>query len=251
MRVGLMAGRLDYSSMGTYRTAGVYRQSALLPLPDDFTAAEGAAFWVAALTAVAGMAVGGLTTASAQGKRVLVTAASSGVGVVALQTARGMGAETIASTTSADKAEDLAALADHVVVARDPQAMVDAVQQTTGGSGVDLAFDPIGFAYAQALMQTAAAGGQVVFYGILAGTEAPLDLRSLILKDLAVHGFTVYRLQRDLKMLEQVVETALDLATRGSIRPLIADEFPFEKAPRALSEMARNRHLGKIVLSLE
>jgi NADPH:quinone reductase-like Zn-dependent oxidoreductase len=250
MRVGLMAGRLDYTAMGTYRSAGIFGQRALLPLPDDYTFAEAAGLWVAAMTAVGGLRVGGLRPDGPTGKRVLVTAASSGVGVITLQAARAMGAETFASTTSPDKARQLEELADHVIVTRSAEELVEAVRQLTDDEGVDIAFDPVGFAYAQALMETAATDGQVVFYGLLAGTEAPFDMRNLILKDLGVHGYTVYRLQRDPELLEEIVATVMTLADGGGIRPLIAAEYRFEEAPEALAAMARNEHIGKIVLTV-
>lgn len=249
-RVGLMVGRIDHRGMGTYRTSAIYPQSTLLPVPETLSAIEGAGFFLATLTAVAGLNVGHLTPASADGTRVLVTAASSGVGVVALQAARAMGAETIAATTSAAKAARLSGLADHVVVAPTPDDLVEGISAATGGAGIDLAFDPVGFDYAQALMQTAAQDGHVVVYGLLSGMEAPLDLRTMIFKDLGLHGFTIHRIQRYPALLDEVVGTTLGLAESGRLRPLIAERYPFDEAPRALEAMARNEHFGKIVLEV-
>jgi NADPH:quinone reductase-like Zn-dependent oxidoreductase len=250
-RVGLLVGRVDYSAMGTYRTAGVYPQNALLPLPKTLSFAEGAGFWLVTLTAIGGLRAGGLTATSDPGRRVLVTAASSGVGVITLQIARAMAAETFAVTTSPAKAERLQALADHVIVAENPDALVAEVKRLTDGRGVDIAFDPIGFDYAQALMETAAVDGHVVVYGLLSGTEAPLDLRTMIFKDVGVHGYTVHRLLRDPAVLESTVRTAVLLADQGAIRPLIASEYHFDEAPEALAAMARNEHIGKIVLTVD
>jgi NADPH:quinone reductase-like Zn-dependent oxidoreductase len=250
-RAGLMVGRVDHRGMGAYRTHGLYPLQTLLPVPETLSAAEGAGLWLAALTAVAGLRTGGITQETADGKKVLVTAASSGVGVVTLQAARAMGAATIAATTSPEKAARLEELADQVVVATTPDAMVEGVDEFTGGTGVHCAFDPVGFDYAPALMRTAAQDGHVVVYGLLSGTEAQLDLRTMIFKDLGVHGFTVHRIQRDPALLEGVMSTILDLVESGDLRPLIADSFAFEEAPRALELMASNRHLGKIVLTVE
>jgi NADPH:quinone reductase-like Zn-dependent oxidoreductase len=245
-KVGLMVGRVDYANMGTYRTVGIYPQRALLPHPETFSDSETAAWWLASLTALGGLRVGALR----EGHRALVTAASSGVGVMALQIARALGAETIASTTSPDKLDVLRQLADHVVLSDDPAELPPAVAELTGGAGVDLAFDPVGYAYAEALLGCAAADGHVVVYGLLAGEPPPLDLRALILKDLAVHGYTVYRLQRNAAELAAVVGSALQLARGGTVRPIVAAEHPFERAPEALTQLAENRHVGKIVVNL-
>ena len=249
-RVGLMVGRIDHRGTGTYRTSGVYPQTALLPLPEPLSFAEGAGLWLTALTAVAGLDAGHVTRETAKGRKVLVTAASSGVGVMTLQVARGMGAVTVAATTSPHKAARLEELADHVVVAQNPDALVDGVNAASGGAGVDCAFDPVGFDYAQALLQTAAQDGHVVVYGLLAGTEAPLDYRTMIFKDLGLHGFTVHRIQRDPALRERVMSTILGLVESGDLRPLIASRYPFEEAPRALEAMASNQHVGKIVLEV-
>ena len=250
-RVGLLVGRVDFRNMGTYRSAGIFRRDALLPLPANLSFAEGAGLWLTGLTAFGGLAAGGLTPASPPGRRVLVTAASSGVGVTTLQVARAMAAETFAATTSSAKAGALEALADHVIVANDGSELVDAVGRLTGGVGVDLAFDPVGFDYAPALMQTAAVDGHVVVYGLLAGSEAPLDLRTMIFKDVGFHGYTVHRLLRSPERLDEAVITVLRLADDGRLRPIIAREMPFSEAPQALATMQRNEHLGKLVLTVD
>jgi NADPH:quinone reductase-like Zn-dependent oxidoreductase len=250
-RVGLLVGRIDFARMGTYRTAGIFRRNALLPIPATFSFTDGAGLWLTGLTAIGGLRAGGLTSDSPPGQRVLVTAASSGVGVMTLQIARTLGATTFAATTSPAKVGALKALADHVIVASTPADLIDTVKQLTDGAGVDVAFDPVGFAYAPALMQTAAVDGHVVVYGLLSGTEAPLDLRTMIFKDLGVHGFTVHRLLRNPDALDEAVATIIRLADQGSLRPIIAHEIPFEQAPEALRLMERNEHLGKIVLTVD
>ena len=54
--------------MGTYRTAGIYPQRTLLPLPDELSFAEGAGLWLNTLTALAGLDAGRVTPATAAGR---------------------------------------------------------------------------------------------------------------------------------------------------------------------------------------
>ena len=249
-RVGLLVGRIDHRGMGTYRTAGIYPQSTLLPLPANLSFPEGAGLWLNTLTALAGLDTGQVTPDNAERKTVLITAASSGVGVVALQAARAMGAKTVASTTSQAKADQLGELADHVVVAPDPEALVEGVGEATDGGGVDLAFDPVGYDYSAALLRAAAQDGHVVVFGLLSGTAAPLDLHTMIFKDLGVHGFTVHRIHRRPGLADRMVRQALDLVESGRLRPIVAATYGFEKAPEALTALSRNEHFGKIVLGV-
>lgn len=246
-RVALLAGRLDIGGMGAFRTAGLYSNEALLPVPESLSDAEGAALWINALTAVGGLQAGGVTAAGADGRKVLVTAASSGVGVTALQTAGAWGAETVAVTTSPGKRESLRELADHVVLA---DQMEEAIAELYGGSGVDLAFDPVGFANAEVLTRIASIDGGVVFYGIMAGSEASLDLVSMLRKDLGLHGFTIYRLLRRTELLAAAVAEIDALVASGELKPIVAATFPFDQAPQALAELAKNAHLGKIVVEV-
>lgn len=247
-RVALLVGRVDLGSMGSFRTAGLYPVSALLPVPEAFSDAEGAGLWVGALTAVGGLMSAGLGPGAATGRSVLVTAASSAMGVAALQAARAWGATTLAATTSPSKAERLATLADHVVVARDAETLAAATRERSGGRGADVVFDPVGFAYVPAFWKATAPDAHVVLYGILAGSEAALDLRALIQKDLTLHGYTIYRLLRDPAQLMRVIAAALTLAHDGRLRPLVASEYAFEQAPEALTALGRGEHLGKLVL---
>lgn len=40
----------------------------------------------------------------------------------------------------------------------------------------------------------------------------------------------------------------MDLAREGSVRPLVAATFPLDRAAEAQEELARRRHVGKIVM---
>jgi NADPH:quinone reductase-like Zn-dependent oxidoreductase len=40
----------------------------------------------------------------------------------------------------------------------------------------------------------------------------------------------------------------MDLARRAGIQPVIAAAFPLDQAARAQEELARRRHVGKIVM---
>lgn len=250
-RVALLAGRVDYAATGTYRTAGIYPVTALLAHPPALDVRQGAALWLTGLTAMGGLGAGGLDGDSAGGKRVLITAASSGVGVLALQIARNWGARTLAATTSEEKVEALAELADDVVVVDpDPAITAERISEVSGGRGFDVAFDPVGYANVSLLFESAADSAQIVYYGLMAGTEAGLELVPLLRKNLGVHGFTIYRLLANPTLLDRAVSYILDMIDGGRLELRIDSVYPFAEAPAALAAMARNEHLGKIVVEV-
>lgn len=255
-RVALLVGRIDFEGMGTFRTAGLYPAGALLPVPTSLSDAEGAALWVAALTASGGLRAGHISPETAKGRKVVVTAASSGVGVVALQLARAWGAEPIAVTTSPEKVaalEDLGASKVVVSSRDDPSGLGAALLEATDGEGFATAFDPIGFANAAGLFEGAGVGGQIVLYGIMAGPDpgslrADLDVVSLLRKNASVHGFTIYRLLRPGGGVEEIVSDVVHQVEAGRLSLPIAKTFPLDAAPDAMNELARDAHVGKIIL---
>jgi len=250
-RVVPLVGRVDFQAMGTYRDEGIYPQTALLPVPEKLHDVEAAGLWIAALTALGGWQTAGIDEEAASGKTVAVTAASSGVGIVALQIARAWGARTVAVTTSPEKEAALAAEADSVLVVPRGDGGGDgfgsALAEICGG-GFDAAFDPVGYANAVSLYEAAGSGAQIVYYGIMAGSSAPLDMVALLRKNLGVHGYTIYRLFQPSGRLEGAVRTIQELVDSGDLRPRVAAEYALEEAPAALLAMNASEHLGKIVL---
>lgn len=247
-RVALLAGRIDYKNMGTYRGLGVYPTNALVPVPETFSDAEGASFWVGALTMVGAAHVVGLLPGQGEGKNVVVTAASSAMGVAALQIARARGARAIAVTTSAAKADALRALADTVVVAPKPEDIAPGIRAVTAQKGFDIAFDPVGHANVAPLFDAAGVEARILNYGMMAGADSRMDLVALMRKDIDVHGYTIYRNLRHPERLKAVIDDAMDLGRRGLLTPIVSKEFAFTEAKEALAAMASNQHLGKLVL---
>ena len=247
-RVALLAGRVDYKNMGTYRGLGVYPSNALLPVPEAFSDAEGAAFWVGALTMVGASLVVGLGPGQGKGKNVVVTAASSAMGVSALQIARARGARAIAVTTSPSKAGPLRLLADEVVVATKPEEIAPGIRKVTADKGFDIAFDPVGHANVAPLFEAAGVEAHILHYGMMAGADSLMNLVALMRKDIDIHGYTIYRNLRHPEKLKAVADDAMDLGRRGLLRPIVSKEFAFTEAKEALVAMASNQHIGKLVV---
>ncbi len=247
-RVALLPGRIDVPGMGSYREHGLFSQSSLVKLPEGSSDVEGAALWMGALTAGGCFRTAGLSADNAAGRRVVVTAATSGVGVIALQLARAFGAHTIATTRKPEKRAALEALADHVIVAESPQALSDALKSATEGKGFDVAIDPVGAEYLPPLITAAAPLAHIVHYEMISGREPALPLPMLLIKDLSISGFTLFRYLRSPGLLEEVASETLRLG--DALRPIVSRTFAFEQAPLALETLVKGEHLGKLVLTL-
>ena len=123
---------------GGYAELAVTGPGELIPLPDDWSFAEGAAMPVAYATAYAGLVrYGGLRA----GERVLIQAAAGGVGIAATQIAKLVGAE-VYGTASPSKHDAIRGFGvDHPVDYR-THDVVDEVRRIAGEQEpLDLVFD--------------------------------------------------------------------------------------------------------------
>ena len=245
-RVALIPGKVDIASMGVYRDSGLYDQSALAPVPESYSDAEGASYWMGILTMGGCYEMAGLTPATAAGKTVLVTAATSSMGIVALKLARAWGAKTIATSRSADKGKALEAVADHVVVCSNSEQLTDGVMAVTGDAGVDVAVDPVGADFYEGLVNATGLGGQIVSYEMITGATGPVPIAKMMIKDISIHGFTIFRVFNTPGLLDTLIGQGLEYAE--AVRPLVAKTLPLAEAPAALAELGAAQHVGKIVL---
>lgn len=242
-RVALTPGRIDMCAMGTYRDLGTYDQDALIPVPDGFSDAEGAAFWMAFLTVAGCLHNAGMTPANAPGKTLLVTAASSSVGVMALKIGRLWGARTLATTRSTAKSEVLEEFADEVLVCEDAGQLAE---QLTSGRGFDVAIDPVGGAFIDAMVGGASHGAVIVSYEMITGGRAAYSIGQVLVKDLTIRGFALFNIFQQAGLFEELV--ALGLKYASDLVPVIARTLPLEAAPSALYELGTARHIGKFIL---
>ncbi len=248
-RVALLPGRVDICGMGAYREVGLYDQAALAPVPDDFSDAEGAAYWMGILTMGGCLEMAGLTPDNTRGKKVLITAATSSMGIIALKLARAWGAETFATSRSADKAKALEAVADHVIVCGDSDSLIAGVNAATDDHGVDVALDPLGADYYAGLFAVTANGGDIVSYEMITGPVASVPIATLMINDLSIHGFTIFRVYKKPGLLDTLIRWGMEYSDR--VRPIVSKTFPLIDAPAALAEMVEAKHVGKLVLLVE
>lgn len=242
-RVALTPGRVDMCGTGTYRDCGIYDIKALIPVPKTFSDSEGAAFWMAFLTVAGSLNNAGLTAENASGKTLLVTAASSSVGVMALKIARLWGARTLATTRSAKKRDELAQLADEVLVCERGEQLAE---QLKSSGGFDVAIDPVGGDFVDAMVSGANHGAVIVSYEMIAGGRPEYSIAQVLVKDLTIRAFALFNIFRQPGLCEELVQLGLKYA--DGLVPVIARTFPLDEAPSALLELSTSQHIGKFIL---
>lgn len=169
-------------------------------------------------------------------QRVLVTGASGGVGSAAVQLAARRGAH-VTAVAAADKHADVTSLGASSVVDRHADLV-----QSFGRNAFDAVIDVVGGDSWPRLLEVLRPRGQYAVAGAIGGPVVQLDLRTLYLNDLDVHGCT--------RVDAGVFADLVGYIQRGEVRPLVAATFPLEQIVEAQRLFLTKRHVGKIVLQI-
>jgi NADPH:quinone reductase-like Zn-dependent oxidoreductase len=194
---------------------------------------------LAALPIAYGTALGMLERGGvAEGHTVVVTGASGGVGLAAVQLASARGARVVA-VCSGGKADAVREAGADLVVDRGRGTVVADLAKAAP-QGYDAVIDVVAGPVLAAGLDLLRPGGRWVVAGALNGWEIRLDVRRLYLANIALVGSTMHT--------PRIFELLVDLARRGSVRPVIAATFALSDVARAQRELARRTYVGKIVI---
>jgi NADPH:quinone reductase-like Zn-dependent oxidoreductase len=241
------------------------REDMVYELPKDLSFEQGAAFPVNYATAQAGLVVmGGLKEA----ERVLIHAAAGGVGISATQIAKLIGAEVF-GTASASKHDAIREQGvDHPIDYRS-QDFAEEVRRITGGEGIDVAFDALGPGSFRKDYELLRPGGRLIMYGaseVQTGQSRsiPTALRTLakspfssmpwwkglgvMNENKGVFGLNMLHWWDEEQSLDRAIEPLIPALQKGDLKPVVAEAFPFDRAPDAHRFIAERRNVGKVVL---
>ena len=236
-----------------------------LPLPEQLSFEQGAAFPVNYGTAYAALVVMGSLRA---GTRVLIHAAAGGVGIAATQIARNAGAE-IFGTASPAKHEAIRAQGVKHSIDYRSQDFAAEVMRLTAGEGVDLILDALGPTSFRKDYRLLRPGGRLVMYGLSEATkdgkrDIPAALRGLARMPLAtipwwkslalmnenkgVFGLNMLKWWEREGGLDRLIEPLMADLEAGRLEPVVAEAFSFERAAEAHEFIGERRNVGKVVL---
>ncbi len=170
---------------------------------------------------------------------VLVTGASGGVGSALIQLALRRGARVVAMS-SANKAEQVAAIAPDAVIPRTSANIQEKLLDSVGIESVSVVADVVGGPSFPNLIKILARGGRYTCAGAIAGSIVNLDLRDLYLRDLTFYGCTVPALDNFANVVRYIEQE--------EIRPLLAAVFPLEKLHEAQELFITKKYVGNIVV---
>lgn len=247
----VMAG----TQFGGYAEEVVVAADDAIALPDGLSFEEGAAIPVVYATAWAALLGYGSLR---EGERVLIHAAAGGVGIAATQIARRHGAEVwgTASPGKHDAIRDLGV-----------QHPLDYTRDRWWSAvpPLDIVLDAIGGPSFKRSMGLLRPGGRLVAYGASSVNQGETKnmlkvlpkalpmIRGFSLLDQmqaskSVIGLNMLSLWKDRGTLAPWIDPVTDLIADGTVRPVVHEAVPFDRAADAHRILAERRNVGKVVL---
>ena len=175
----------------------------------------------------------------AAGERVLISGAAGGVGGGLIQLCRARGAIPYA-ITSTDKADAVSALGAEAVVIRDQGDWVAELRARLHGKAIDVVADVVAGPLFKDLINILRPEGRYTTAGAFAGATVELDLRTLYLKHLEMHGSS----QGTRKAFQQL----LNYIESGRVSPNLFATYPLSEFHRAQTDFMAKKYIGKLVV---
>jgi NADPH2:quinone reductase len=178
------------------------------------------------------------------GETVLVHGASGGVGIAGVQLARA-GGMTVIGTAGTDRGRRLvAAQGAHHALDHTAPGYLDELMTLTSGRGVDVVLEMLANVNLQKDLGAIAMGGRIVVIGNRGSVE--INPRAAMNKDAAILGMALFHASP--AQMAGIHAALVEGLRNGTLRPVIAQEFPLAQAARAHEAVMETGHHGKIVL---
>ena len=235
-----------------HRTGGfaeeiIVPKTALHPLPENFSFAEGAAFIAGYNTAYVALHRRGNLQ---KGETLLVLGASGGMGLAALEIGKLLGAKVIGAASSEEKLNIARQKqADHLI--NYSKGFHEQVLEFTGGRGADVIYDPVGGDVFDESTRCIAWEGRLLVIGFAGGRIAEIKTNIPLIKGFSVVGVRAGEYgRRNPQGAKENMTVLFNWAGQGKLRPHISCIYPLEKAKEALHLLANRQAVGKVVLAI-
>ena len=172
------------------------------------------------------------------GETVLVTGASGGVGSGIVQLARGRGAIPYA-ICGKDKVDAVKAVGAEAVIPRENNILQE-VPDIMNGKPLDVVADLVAGPMFKDLINLIRPEGRYTTVGAIAGPVVEMDLRTIYLKQLTIHGSS-HGSRAAFERLHGYIES-------GTIKPLLWQTYPLSKIIEAQADFKKKGYVGKLVM---
>jgi NADPH:quinone reductase-like Zn-dependent oxidoreductase len=127
------------------------------------------------------------------------------------------------------------------------------IKQLTGGAGVHMVLDFVGASYMEQNLDALALWGRLVFLATMGGSDAQVNLRTVMSKRIQILGCTLRSrtLEEKLAVTRRFATHVVPLLASSQVVPIIEEVYPLHEIARAHKAMAENRNFGKLILRID
>ena len=239
--VGMLGGG------GGYAQRVAVNPAQLFPVPDSVsdgqaltTLVQGATAWHLLRT----------STHLQAGESVVVHAGAGGVGTIAIQLAKRWGAGRVIATASSEEKRALTLeLGADIAIDSRTSDLTAALRDANDGRGVDVVLEMTGGPVFDQSLAALAPLGRLAVFGMAGRVPPkPVDATHLMARSTAVIGFWLVHIAQRPYLLAEAVSDLMNLIADGSIRPIVGETYPLDRAADAHRALLDRSSVGKLVL---
>jgi NADPH2:quinone reductase len=240
------SGRVAFADQpGAYAEASLVSTDRLIPLPDDFSFEEGAAFPLQGMTAHYLIHE---FRKPAPGDVVLIHAAAGGVGQLLVQWAHHLGAYVIGTVSSEEKAQVVLDDGANEVIIYTRNDFAHEVNQLTNNHGADLILDGVGKSTFRGNLEAVAICGHIVIFGASSGPSDQIEPNALMAKAISISGGSLARFISTRRDMMRRANDVMQAMRQGWLKLHIDRVLPLDQAEEAHRLIESRKTAGKIVL---
>lgn len=241
--------RVAYAgSLGSYAEYNVVKALQLIPLPDEISFEQGAAFPLQGMTAHYLLHD---FYPIKPGMNVLVHAAAGGVGLLLVQWLKHLNARVIGTVSNEEKAAIAKAAGVDDIILYTKQDFVAETKKLTNEEGAEYIIDGVGKDTFTKDLDAVRTRGCICLFGSSSGPAGPLAPNSLQARSLTVCGGM---LDNHIRTQEELINRAHDVLNamrEGWLKLKIDHTFPLEQAKEAQLALENRKTSGKVILTID
>jgi NADPH2:quinone reductase len=237
---------MGFSEGGAFAERVAVNRAGLLPVPENLSDTEAAAFPVNYFTAYFAYWVAD----AKPDERVLIHAAAGGVGTAAVELGKLFAVETFGTSSSNEKLARLQPLGlDHGInyTSTDYES---AVMELTGGEGIDIVFEMLGGEHPAKSIRCLRHLGRLVDYGNASGQPPQFDFNAMFARNASIHALWLMPLSRDPELMGQAWQDMSRWLQQGKLHPIVGHVLPVDQAAEAVRLLTNRKNFGKVVLTV-
>jgi len=239
---------IAFSAYGAFAEQAAVKAARLIPIPEGMDFVTAASFLLTYGTSHHALCN---RADPKPGETLLVLGAAGGVGIAAIEIGKILGLRVIACASSEDK---LAACREHgadETINYATEDLRERIKALTAGKGVDIIYDPVGGAYAEAALRSSNWRARFLVIGFAGGEIPKIPLNLPLLMERSIVG--VYWGEWSRRTPQEFAAAVRELSgwfREGRLKPHVTATYPLEKAADAIRLLAERQVKGKVVVTM-